>query len=424
MTVEQLKIWNTNAFLLLVTSTIWGHYLSLPFGPTVYAFQVLFCAMIVVFISTLPEKNSTINISKNVRRIFLLYFVWIAFSVLSLLWSSYLMDSFKALYYEFEELMLMFFCIVYITDIASLMRVFKVVVVNFFILIPILLRECITGVHLSVSQGNNDRYGRNLYTPTGMMYGTNDMAVVLVLFLIVAICYLSSKKMYKTSFLIYVISAYILYFTDSRSAMVGFLIVTIITIYGYFKKNIFVTSLLFVFLTLAFLIVLGSKKEGAIKYIQQIFHNVLSKQGSTETRFQMYKYAWNLFISSNGVGVGVGNAYRPMGMLLRYNQQLLYNMNIFGETSVGVHNFFLQVLSETGIAGFLSMAGFYVYTLINSIQVFIKKQDLLNLVPLTICIMFFCASVGSSSIFNMRIIWLFFGIGLSVLNLLGKEMES
>lgn len=74
-------------------------------------------------------------------------------------------------------------------------------------------------------------------------------------------------------------------------------------------------------------------------------------QPETVVRFQKYSCAWNVFQSHPVLGVGLGNQG--------------YFLPGFGRGNI--HNIFLEVLVETGIAGFIFFAGFltrYLYTIL------------------------------------------------------------
>ncbi|PEH49529.1 O-antigen ligase [Enterococcus faecium] len=280
--------------------------------------------------------------------------------------------------------------------------------INFPFVIGIGITEILTGNHLKFSSSNLHNYID--YRPTGMMVNTNDYAAVVVFFLIVFLMTPIQDTHLKRVLDLgaIVITAYIIFNTNSRSALITFILAILL----YFisgllsvQKNFFVL-LLILLIIIIFCTLL-------INYVQlfNVLDRFLNKTNSTDERKSIYNYVVHLCESTNYLGLGVGAT--PHYVFYYVKNPIVISRTV--NKVMGVHNFLLAILSDTGILGLLPMLLFLETILLNSLS-YIKKNFSVFFSSFSLLACFLGASIGSSSIFEMRIIWICLGYCIAILS--------
>ncbi|EGP5632705.1 MAG: O-antigen ligase family protein [Enterococcus faecium] len=390
-------------FSFFLIAAIWGQYLTLPQFPSLYLFQ-LFPLHIVTFL--LNRKK--INFSPAIQWLWYFYLLWFLWSTVTLFWTPYLNLSISALCYQIISFYLLFFIVVYFGDKRGIKQLKFLININYPFVLGVGLIEVLTGNHLKFSSSNLHNYVD--YRPTGMMVNTNDYAAVLVFFLIVFLITSFKHIKIKLAFDLgaIFISSYIIFNTNSRSALLSFIItITLYIINGLLskQKNFFVLLLLLILVFSIFIIIINFNQSSTL------LDRFLNKTNSTDERKEIYTYVLRLCRQSNYLGLGVGTT--PHYVFYYVKNPLIASRTI--NKVMGAHNFLLAVLSDTGIFGLLSIL-IFLETILLSVLSYIKKNfpDFFSSFALLFC--FLSASIGSSSIFEMRIIWICLGCCLAVIS--------
>jgi teichuronic acid biosynthesis protein TuaE len=336
------------------------------------------------------------------------YSAWFLWSVITLIWTPFLHLSLAALYYQIEAFYLLFFIVYYFGNAAGLKQLALLININYPFVLGIGIIEILSGNHLRFSASNLHSYID--YRPTGMMVNTNDYAAVLVFFLIVFL--MTDFKIIPLKTILdltaFSITLYIIFHTNSRSALITFIVITFL----YFitgllgkQKGFFVLLLLLVIINILFFLTINYAQ------VSNMLERFLNKTNSTDERKRIYLYVLGLCRQTNYLGLGVGTT--PHYVFYYVKNPLIASQT--ANKVMGVHNFLLAILSDTGILGLFPMLLFFETILLNSLS-FIKKNFFAFFVSFSLLACFFGASIGSSSIFEMRIIWICLGCCIAVLS--------
>jgi O-antigen ligase len=160
------------------------------------------------------------------------------------------------------------------------------------------------------------------------------------------------------------VSVYLLIRTESRSSWVAFIISSILFLFlqNTSQKKRLITMTLFVFVLVGIVLLFPSIIERRLSGILES-----SPTSSVTRRFVIYEGAWRAFLDSPILGHGIGNfnviipKYRSPDYWISQSEDIVPH----------AHNEFLEVLSDTGLLGFLfwMFTIFYcLWTLLTSIK--------------------------------------------------------
>lgn len=259
--------------------------------------------------------------------------------------------------------------------------------------IGILLNICVgfwelkTGNHIMTL---SDIYLRRFADrPLGFYANTNDLAVMLVFSLsAIAIGYLSTNKsLFKRILQCLMIASGCLVIISTGSMLsIGCLVCMVIFPSLYYKykvknKSIFLWIILFLFTMFLVLILWGQK-----------FSNFIATFDSSvyESRFEIWKGSWNSFASTSYLGIGPGqNSVVGVG---------------------AVHNLFLEIITEYGIA---FGAGFILMYLCVVRNITKCKISYITSFAVSLSLLFIPISICSSSMTKIFPIWPCIGLILA-----------
>lgn len=241
----------------------------------------------------------------------------------------------------------------------------------------------------------------------GLAANANQAARYFVIAL-VFFYYLRTKTTSAFNKLLYLVGIFVtfvgVFFTVSRSGMLLlFGAFGLILIFQPRVKNKVGSIILLVI----GLLVVSFFSDSIFKIIRDIFPAVQEGTDTVGLRYNLWRAGWKMWVDHPLSGVGIG----------QYNHNLWrYMMNMEGPTrgSASSHNTYVQVLSETGIMGFI----FFMTMLINAFKhlwpshsrAIEVDQDLRN----TWFIILVIISVGGITITDLanKILWMVMGISV------------
>ncbi|EUJ23353.1 O-Antigen Polymerase family protein [Listeria grandensis FSL F6-0971] len=401
---------NYYLFIGVVISGFFGPYLALPEFPSIFLFRVLIILHMICF---LLEKKD-FNKLGRVKIPLLLFAIWILYSIMSLLWTSAPALSLTAIYYQIESFYLILAFVYYIDNFAKLKQVVIWMVGIYVLTIFIGLGESFTGHHLKYSAGNILSYGDT--RPTGLLVNTNDYSSYLAFYVpFLMLCLFQKRSGLKMCTGIGALMAltFLILQTESRSGLVAFAVVVVLTLYKLFAHKVlfFFGVFMTAFASLTLFLVKNSAQ------VNEYFHG---KVNSTNQRIFIYETIWRLCQEHHYLGVGIGVTPKFVFTALYGTANIPMGM----QQTMSAHNLWLSNLSDVGLLGIFPFILCFLWFLIHAMKVYAANQGLLSATPLCILIAFMAISVGSSSIFEMRVVWLGMGLALTIIHLLTKEREK
>ncbi len=210
---------------------------------------------------------------------------------------------------------------------------------------------------------------------TGLLYNANALGSYLLFSLLIGLVFLFNKNKKKIETiliiitLILIIIAYLL--TYSYTSWVSFVLPFIIYII-YFRKKIFTKKVISIFLIVMVvfvgsLILLRYQNSKDMTSAIKVYENISGEHFSFsyEQRNNYNLANLEIFVDNPFIGTGYNTFQSVYGRYYKsINEQPRY-----------AHNYYLQTLSETGLAGLLSFMVFIILTLLYSGRLYKKEVD-------------------------------------------------
>ncbi len=254
----------------------------------------------------------------------------------------------------------------------------------------------------------------NLSKPTGFSGNPNTFGFVALLFAPL-LCFYPNKKIYK---ILFSISFLVLFYKiDSKSLFFTY-IFGFLLYYFLFEKIKVILYMIPLFLLLPIVSFLNfdfdsnarifSVFDEMSKGFNLIFSDSNNSDMDTSTGFRSYLYSTGIksFIETNGIGLGIGGIES-------------YLNKIFGQHTA-FHNFFLQLLVDLGILGFLIFMLFYlklIYRLWKGSFTICEDLNHISKILTVIVICGIFSSIAPSGIFYCLPFWAMLGFALGVTHL-------
>ncbi|MBC6308696.1 O-antigen ligase family protein [Listeria sp. FSL L7-1582] len=277
----------------------------------------------------------------------------------------------------------------------------------------------ISGKHLRFSAGTLLNYADS--RPTGWLVNTNDYASYLVIYFgLVSLYLLSSKKKWHFAIWLVLLAVvtYLVIESHSRTGFLGLVAIVALVLFKVLRIQYFLLAIFGGAVAFCSKAIYSSIASSGLT--SQLVDSFTGKGDSTEERMFMYKFVIQLCKDHHFLGVGAGNTPR-------FLFEALYgtaNVDITGSQTMAAHNFWLSIISDIGLIGFIPILIFFLYYLYQAATIYITNSNLKGAIPAAVLLGFIGVSVGSSSIFEMRVIWIALGLGLAVICLLQREKNS
>lgn len=399
-------------FYGIIVSAFLGPYLSIPGMDSIFLFRIL---IVIHFAFFLFEKIEWSRI-KLIKVPILSLSVWVLYSLITVLWSNDISLSLRAVYFQLESLYLIFLIVYYVQTETDLKHLFSWIIPIFLLSIGVGIYETVTGNHLRHSAGTF--INREDFRATGFLRNTNDYCSYLSIYFPIVIHLIVRKKTIVRTCLslsFFAVLIMIIISTESRTGLLAFLIVSMLTMMKLYDK--WITRLI---------LFAGVTGLGFYVMVMQVvnsqqFSYVTGKQGSNEERLLMYETLIKITKESYFLGVGIGVVPK---YIFKVTQGMV-NVPIGAQKTLGAHNFWLANLADIGIIGVSFFLLFFMWTSYQSSLLIIRESDSIMTLPASILISFMAISIGSSSIFEMRVTWIGIGIALAIIQLnLKKRMKK
>lgn len=386
---------------LLIVSLFMGTYLGIPGHENIYLFRFLLPTylMILMILGQLNFKN----LSDYKIPLIALLGLFIV-SVSSYMFAQYKEYVFRYSYYLLEIFLIFFLCLEKIKSKKELLKIIGYINWFFIANLVVGIFEILFGVHLKLSSANIYITTTIKYQPTGFFYNTNDYALFIAVYYPIVMYYIRNTlkgwRLHSVYGVFTLTSLFVVISSYSRLGMLSLGINVLMTVYQFYGKkfNLF----LFLGFPIYFLAILN------IPFLNHLFQTILvsftQKDGSTSARELLYQRLWQICKDANFLGIGAGGAPKK-----------LYNMNLGFESindigySTG-HNFFLELLANLGIIGFLLfiMLIIYIFRLIvrntNQAKLCLKENDEI-LLSVEVLISFLASMVALSTVIEKRYLW-------------------
>ncbi|PNP93895.1 hypothetical protein BMT55_03770 [Listeria newyorkensis] len=394
----------------IVVTSFFGSYLGLPGNNSIFLFRVLLLLHVPLFLWKLSRNR--LGYSKMEKVIVILIMCWLFGNVASMLWANYISATFRYLYFVFEAGYLILITLYHVRskkDLA-LLTYFISAVYGFCLVIGLI--EVLTGWHMSLS-GNVLEYTqeRHKYRPAGLQYNYNDFGAFLVMFLPLVVWGINTWKWHVKYVLIVAVvglSGFLVINTYSRVSMVIWIIEVVVLLILWFRVWGVIASVIGLLAIVSVNVLhLGAENSSLFTDVVSAF---TEKGGSTNERLMMYQKTLQIINESHFLGVGVGNV--PIEL----------NNSIMGHGTMdnayrAPHNFILETVGNIGLWSFF-LFGVIVMVLILSLKyLFVHmKYGFFAVVPVLIMAEFLSASVGISTIIEIRFLWISLGIALAIVS--------
>lgn len=363
-------------------------------------YKILFPLCFIGMIIT--KKVNKRNIGNNLRRT---SYCWLAISlwgIISLLWINYTGNEWSVISYDinwiligvcfsifclhecYRERLLKYFCI-----LAELISVIGII-------------TAFTGFYFNETY-ESYYYVRNflnLYRPNTIFYNVNDNAVFM--FFSIIILFISTEKENRGTFkriIGLVLFGLNIILVDSRGVELGVMIFFSMYLFAirkikiFYKILIIIAILLFSFFNLDTILSLG------------IFSSGLEDSG----RIEIVAMCLSSLACTNYWGVGPGNI-------------AFVNDSLFSSSIVAPHNFFVEILCDYGIVGFISVVIWFVGNLTCAYKM--AKYDERGMIVWIALISFLPVSIVSSSLIGKSWVACFFGILVAILNAIEYDVKQ
>lgn len=358
---------------------------------------VLFLTVAILFF-TLINKKIVKPRSKYISYTYFFFYIWMFYSIFQL----FLVQDFNAAINKTYYLIIYFLIVLIFTtvnDKQEWIMLIKVISFVGIIIIFICLLEILTGIHLPTSRYylesiNNGRES------TAVFYNQNDLGLFLTM-IFPLIYYNDSKKIKFIKMFSLICIPVIIMINDNKAALIA-LGMQMFFIVLFSENSIKVKVKIYSI----FAIVVVPFSAKILEMITSIVDQIVNSYGSAHTRLNIYVKGLYSLRESNYLGVGLGNFERTL--IESFSNQRIVNP----------HNWWIELLVSSGVVIFFLYVVFFIGMIVETYKIYKKNMEK-NRYVLAITITFIgfiIGSLGPSTTFDKIFVWLFYGVGLGVVN--------
>jgi O-antigen ligase len=268
-----------------------------------------------------------------------------------------------------------------------------------------------------------DSHGYRLSGPFGTEYVVGAFLSKLLYIGIIAICLNSKKNIYSFLYLIWIIG--VIFLTNERSSFY----VSILSLFGFMIlfRVAAVTKFIVIGAVISLGFILSTSDPGfKNKYINSTIHefgldkktHIVNEDKSIEYKsFLDSRYgahfltAYEIFKDHYIIGSGI-KTFRKVCEYKKYEN--INSQYSFARCNTHPHNFYLEILSETGAVIFISFIIFIGSILIRLLQNYIKDKHTVTVASICLCFVLFWPIQTTGSFFS-TFNGVFYFIGLAVI---------
>ncbi len=417
--VTDLTIKKGILYLTIIAGFIGAAFLRFDIGPfSIFPFRVLLPLLWLLFLLGMLINEGKLNIMHIKVKHYLLFLgLWLIYAILSLAWAADKIEALREIIFLFMGVSVIFFVVYYCNNFSDLKRLYTLWLLVLVPLVCIGLWEHTTGNHLSIS-GLADVPERFRYAPTGVFQNQNDYATYLALSISFVITFVRyNDRLLKRLFgmVLLMPCLYLVVVTFSRANYLAIILglafwflfllkirskVKVLALAGIVAVLLFVVFSEQVLRTLG---VVGAQLSGLAAPSEHTL-------GSVGVRLNLIKNSLIFLMNSYGFGVGAGNV-----------EYYMTNFSVYETGGIlNVHNWWAEILVDYGILIFIGYTLFYLGLLVKLYIAYGKLTDnsrkMICEALLVGLVVFFFASISSSSIMAIGAQWILFSLALSFLN--------
>lgn len=374
---------------LLITSIIWGTTLQLFYISgvgSVYPLRIILVFYLLYEILKLIKyrKINRTDIKARTKIIFFLFWVWIFFVTLINEKSSSTVSSFVT----YTMNLLMICCVAdSVENNEDEKIVFVTITLNSIILGILGIVESLSGTWIfradMATKWDTNAFG--MITPVTIFHNTNNYCMFMIFSLIVFL-FLFKSKILRLLYLCFIGAVVIL--TDCRTGIISiiliFLIIFSVRLLNSTKKKIAIYGIVSI-----------------VSLIYLLFNNIVL----TNDRLLLWKNILTACKITHFLGVGTGNTVATLTKHLTFIVHSAKGGIVFAP-----HNYFLELLLETGIIG-IFLLGYCFSPVIK--RVWINRNDENKINYLIFIIMLVVTSICVSTMTDFFQYWMYLGIVLA-----------
>lgn len=418
-TVKVISLYKVLLYLVVIAGFFGSSFFSIDLGGFhIFLFRFLllllwFAAILYVFLN-----HGKLNIS-HIRVKYYLQFLalWGLYAVLTLAWVNSPAEAVRHVILLVSGISMSFFVVGYFTRLEDFRRLYFIWLLVLLPMIGLGFWNHLTGQHLA---GSALAYApeRFIRMPTAVFHNPNDYATYLALsvpFMLVLIRYAQSKITALWGLVMLLATLYLLVVTLSRANYLAVILgVSFWFLFLHRLSKKLRVAVLSVLLALSLFAVFPNQFADVTNNIgvQMASLAVGSElqEGSVGVRINLLKNALIFTLEHYGFGVGAGNIEYHMANYPFYDTGGIIN----------VHNWWVEILANYGFFIFAGYLLFYWGIVISLYQAHSKQAEraakMVCEALLVALVIFFLASISSSTIMGFTPMWTLFAFALGFLN--------
>lgn len=418
---------------LLVISAVIGYGISYS---KIYLFHII--ALIIIFkFFLLSLKSKKIKIPNVNTYLFSFLFLMFFWYFTTLIWSIEKFYTIQYLFYLVNGIFLVTCIVQFSRNINHIERILDIAKKVIIIEIMISLLEIFTTFRYPLSPYSSwvKYFGRSgidwdvlTYTavkyiettPTGFMANPNNLATTLNLFL----PYFLFLKNKKVSLFLSSAILIIIFYCGSRGNIIAYFLILFFFLSFYnlrrFSVTITLSPLIFSILFFIYKFLQGidnAKVQEFLNIPNALFRYLFSNDNSMDSigiRHNLIQNGLEALKQSHYLGVGGGGSKKVLELM--------------GSTITSMHNFWIEILVDTGLFFFILFAIWYL-SMIVKLYVIQKHTDknsniyyLASATSLSL-LGFIIGSISASSTIYLLPMWLIIAVAISIINIYNKEVK-
>lgn len=409
---KAVLITNGIAFLIFFDSLFFINIRVLFFNLTLLRI-ILLGLFFILIAKQIESKNLIVSSSRYINSVLLFFIVWIVYGILQITWVIDRTSAIRQVYY-----LSLFFVLIYIIlilldskHIFTKLNKFLYYMTTFFIIFGVM--ELNFDIHFPNSRViDQPELYYNIKRTTAVFYNENDFSFYLTLITPMFLLNILYKKSIKKLLNILLVGMifYIIIANDSKLCLIALLIEIIVLMFLIGRKKT-ASFFLAVVIVCSLLFLQQSYLQNSYDLVKQQLYN---QSGSASIRAELFFTGLELLKRSYFLGVGPGNFEANI-------YAITYGKGIDG--IVNAHNWWMELLVNYGLIGFLIYLLIFFYMLIHLNKIRKSGERIYSFYGTYFFISyigFIISSASSSSIFYNWYQWLHFALAISLINIFSK----
>jgi len=403
----------------LVTSPL-GSNVSVPGHPSVFAFRILFVLFVLAEIARLAVSSAS-RPRITLREPLTLWSGLAAWAALSIAWSASKGEAVRYVVFLAQSTVLMYAIASHGRDRRKLLMMLGAYGVSFVVVVGGALFERADTYRFPVSMFRDpqlDAQFRFLFT--SVFHNPNDLATFISFwFPLLLVAYLEGTRIWARVVALGLcgLSAFLVVIDLSRANTVSMALATVVVLVVTLRRRPAAWAIALGLVIVGFLMLPARPKYLALQAVHFLTSDVESGSAARDTRARLARESLELLSRSHGLGVGAGNA-ETMIRELRADRQQSQEDKI-----LRMHNWWMEVLVNLGVAGFALYLVFYGWLLVGlakTRRLFLPGDWPLAAFSLSVLaslVGFVIGCLSSSSLLTFNPLWVQFGFAAALVRL-------